>query len=108
MIYCLIEYFYIWIKYVLFNVIVQLEQFVEISEMLVVVKGINNGDCVIVFSKCGFICVVVVVMCCLKLLNVNGQQVEMVGILIYWGFEGVVCKGYIVNILMLNVGDVNL
>ncbi|MFU2366252.1 MAG: hypothetical protein ACM685_11330, partial [Enterobacteriaceae bacterium] len=39
--------------------------------------------------------------------NVNGQQVETVGIPIHWGFEGVARKGYIANTLTPNVGDAN-
>ncbi|MFP1483494.1 hypothetical protein ACLB1S_14885 [Escherichia coli] len=41
----------------------------------------------------------------MKPLNVNGQQVETVGIPIHWGFEGVARKGYIANTLTPNVGD---
>ena len=43
----------------------------------------------------------------LRTLNVNGQQVETVGIPLHWGFEGVARKGYIANTLTPNVGDSN-
>ncbi|MGQ7141216.1 hypothetical protein ACUOA8_11740, partial [Escherichia sp. SS-MK2] len=55
----------------------------------------------------GFIRAVAVVTRRLKPLNVNGQQVETVGIPIHWGFEGVARKGYIANTLTPNVGDAN-
>ncbi|ENP6786855.1 formate dehydrogenase, partial [Shigella flexneri] len=87
--------------------IAQPEQFVEISETQAAAKGINNGDRVTVSSKRGFIRAVAVVTRRLKPLNVNGQQVETVGIPIHWGFEGVARKGYIANTLTPNVGDAN-
>ncbi len=62
------------------NAIAQPEQFVEISETLAAAKGIANGDRVTVSSKRGFIRAVAVVTRRLKPLNVNGQQVETVGI----------------------------
>ncbi len=71
----------------------------EISETLAAAKGIANGDYVKVSSKRGFIRAVAVVTRRLRTLHVNGQQVETVGILIHWGFEGVARKGYIANTL---------
>ncbi len=44
-----------------------------------------------------FIRAVAVVTRRLRTLNVNGQQVETVGIPLHWGFEGVARKGYIAN-----------
>ena len=70
-------------------------------------KGIANGDRVTVSSKRGFIRAVAVVTSRLQTLNVNGQQVETVGIPLHWGFEGVARKGYIANTLTPNVGDSN-
>ena len=105
--YRLTEHFHTWTKHALLNAIAQPEQFVEISETLAAVKGINNGDRVTVSSKRGFIRAVAVVTRRLKPLNVNGQQVETVGIPIHWGFEGVARKGYIANTLTPNVGDAN-
>ena len=67
----------------------------------------HTGDRVTVSSKRGFIRAVAVVTRRLKPLNVNGQQVETVGIPIHWGFEGVARKGYIANTLTPNVGDAN-
>ncbi len=96
-----------WTKHALLNAIAQPEQFVEISETLAEAKGIANGDRVTVSSKRGFIRAVAVVTRRLKPLNVNGQQVETVGIPIHWGFEGVARKGYIANTLTPNVGDAN-
>ena len=105
--YRLTEHFHTWTKHALLNAIAQPEQFVEISETLAAAKGINNGDRVTVSSKRGFIRAVAVVTRRLKPLNVNGQQVETVGIPIHWGFEGVARKGYIANTLTPNVGDAN-
>ncbi|RWZ94401.1 formate dehydrogenase-N subunit alpha [Escherichia coli] len=105
--YRLTEHFHTWTKHALLNAIAQPEQFVEISETLAGAKGINNGDRVTVSSKRGFIRAVAVVTRRLKPLNVNGQQVETVGIPIHWGFEGVARKGYIANTLTPNVGDAN-
>jgi formate dehydrogenase-N alpha subunit len=45
-----------------------------------------------VSSKRGFIRAVAVVTRRLQTLNVNGQQVETVGIPLHWGFEGVAAK----------------
>lgn len=60
-----------------------------------------------VSSMRGFIRAVAVVTRRLQTLNVNGQQVETVGIPLHWGFEGVARKGYIANTLTPNVGDSN-
>lgn len=107
-IYWFIEYFYYWIKYCWLNVIIQFEQFVEIGEVLVKELGINVGDKVKVFFNCGYIKVVVVVIKCICLLQVDGKIVYYVGILIYWGFVGMVCNGFLVNILIFFVGDGNI
>lgn len=107
-IYCLIEYFYFWIKYGKFNVIIQFEQFVEIGVVLVDELGINNGSCVCVSFKCGYIEVVVMVIKWIKVLQIDGKIVYQVGVLIYWGFFGVVKFGYIVNMLINVIGDGNL
>jgi len=105
--YRLTEHFHTWTKHALLNAIAQPEQFVEISEGLAKAKGIANGDRVTVSSKRGFIRAVAVVTRRLQTLNVNGQQVETVGIPLHWGFEGVARKGYIANTLTPNVGDSN-
>ncbi|MDR6257316.1 formate dehydrogenase-N alpha subunit [Klebsiella variicola] len=105
--YRLTEHFHTWTKHALLNSIAQPEQFVEISEGLAKSKGIANGDWVKVSSKRGFIRAVAVVTRRLRTLNVNGQQVETVGIPLHWGFEGVARKGYIANTLTPNVGDSN-
>ncbi|HDE1439551.1 TPA: formate dehydrogenase-N subunit alpha [Klebsiella pneumoniae] len=105
--YRLTEHFHTWTKHALLNSIAQPEQFVEISEGLAKSKGIANGDWVKVSSRRGFIRAVAVVTRRLRTLNVNGQQVETVGIPLHWGFEGVARKGYIANTLTPNVGDSN-
>lgn len=38
---------------------------------------------------------------------VDGKKVQMVGVLLYWGFKGLMKFGYFVNILILFVGDGN-
>ncbi|MDN8753888.1 molybdopterin dinucleotide binding domain-containing protein, partial [Staphylococcus aureus] len=93
------EHFHTWTKHARLNAIAQPQQFVEISETLAKAKGIANGDSVKVSSKRGFIRAVAVVTRRLQALNVNGQQVETVGIPLHWGFEGVAQKGYLANTL---------
>ena len=92
-------------KHARLNAIAQPEQFVEISAGES--ERIANGDRVTVSSKRGFIRAVAVVTRRLQTLNVNGQQVETVGIPLHWGFEGVAQKGYLANTLTPNVGDSN-
>ncbi len=88
--YRLTEHFHTWTKHALLNAIAHPEQFVEISETLAAAKGINNGDRVACLKQAWiYPRAVAVVTRRLKPLNVNGQQVETVGIPIHWGFEGV-------------------
>jgi formate dehydrogenase-N alpha subunit len=105
--YRLTEHFHTWTKHARLNAIAQPEQFVEISETLAKSKGISNGDSVKVSSKRGFIRAKAVVSRRIKTLNVNGQQVETVGIPLHWGFEGKTQKGYLANTLTPSVGDAN-
>ncbi|WP_313666652.1 molybdopterin dinucleotide binding domain-containing protein, partial [Atlantibacter hermannii] len=105
--YRLTEHFHTWTKHALLNAIAQPEQFVEISETLAKAKGIANGDWVKVSSKRGFIRAVAVVTPRLQVLNVDGKQVETVGIPLHWGFEGTARKGYLANTLTPPVGDAN-
>ncbi len=105
--YRLTEHFHTWTKHARLNAIAQPEQFVEISEGLAKAKGIANGDTVKVSSKRGFIRAKAVVTRRLRTLDVNGQQVETVGIPLHWGFEGATRKGYLANTLTPSVGDAN-
>jgi formate dehydrogenase-N alpha subunit len=105
--YRLTEHFHTWTKHARLNAIVQPEQFVEISEGLAKAKGIEHGDTVKVSSKRGFIKAKAVVTRRLRTLQVNGQEVDTVGIPIHWGFEGVARKGFIANTLTPFVGDAN-
>lgn len=66
--YCLIEYFYYWIKYNCINVVLQFEFFVEISFELVEEKGIIKGGMVWVWFKWGQVMVKVLISCRLWLL----------------------------------------
>ncbi len=105
--YRLTEHFHTWTKHARLNAIAQPEQFVEISETLAKSKGISNGDSVKVSSKRGFIRAKAVVTRRLQTFNVNGQQVETVGIPLHWGFEGKTQKGFLANTLTPSVGDAN-
>ena len=105
--YRLTEHFHTWTKHARLNAIVQPEQFVEISERLAKEKGIAPGDTVKVSSKRGFIKAKAVVTRRLRTLQVNGQDVDTVGIPLHWGFEGETRKGYLANTLTPFVGDAN-
>jgi len=105
--YRLTEHFHTWTKHARLNAIAQPEQFVEISEGLAKAKGITTGDTVKVSNKRGFIRAKAVVTPRIRTLNVNGQQVETIGIPLHWGFEGRTQKGYLANTLTPAVGDAN-
>jgi anaerobic selenocysteine-containing dehydrogenase len=81
---------------------------VEISETLAKSKGISNGDSVKVSSKRGYHSKPKPLSAeRIKTLNVNGQQVETIGIPLHWGYEGKTQKGYLANTLTPSVGDAN-
>ena len=105
--YRLTEHFHYWSKHSKLNAIIQPEAFVEISETLAKNIGVAKGDRVKVSSNRGHIIAKAVVTKRIQTLNVNGKQVETVGIPIHWGFEGVTRKGYIANTLTPFVGDAN-
>ncbi|OCQ54471.1 Formate dehydrogenase-O major subunit precursor [Photorhabdus australis subsp. thailandensis] len=105
--YRLTEHFHYWTKHALLNSIIQPEQFVEIGEKLAEKKGIKHGDTVKVSSNRGYIKAKAVVTKRIRTLNVQGREVDTIGIPIHWGFEGAAKKGFIANTLTPFVGDAN-
>ena len=105
--YRLTEHFHYWTKHARLNAIIQPEQFIEIGETLAAKKGIQHGDTVKVSSNRGYIKAKAVVNKRIRTLQVNGQEVDTIGIPIHWGFEGVAKKGFLANTLTPFVGDAN-
>lgn len=105
--YRLTEHFHYWTKHARLNAIIQPEQFIEIGETLAAKKGIQHGDTVKVSSNRGYIKAKAVVTKRIRTLQVNGQEVDTIGIPIHWGFEGVAKKGFLANTLTPFVGDAN-
>ncbi|ENO86630.1 formate dehydrogenase-N subunit alpha [Thauera linaloolentis] len=105
--YSITEMFRHWTKHARLNAIAQPEQFVEISEKLAAKKGIVQGDVVRVSSKRGFIRGKAVVTKRVMTLQVDGQDLEQVGIPCHWGFEGTTRKGFLANTLSPGIGDAN-
>ncbi len=105
--YRLTEHFHYWTKHALLNAIMQPEQFVEIGEKLANKLGIAQGDTVKVTSNRGYIKAKAVVTKRIRTLDVDGRQVDTIGIPIHWGYEGVAKKGFIANTLTPFVGDAN-
>jgi formate dehydrogenase major subunit len=105
--YRLTEHFHYWTKHSLLNAIAQPEQFVEIGEQLAAKKGIVAGDTVRVSSSRGYIKAKAVVTKRIKTLQVDGKEVDVIGIPIHWGYEGVARKGFLANTLTPFVGDAN-
>ena len=105
--YRLTEHFHYWTKHARLNAIIQPEQFIEIGETLAEKKGIQHGDTVKVSSNRGYIKAKAVVTKRIRTLQVNGQEVDTIGIPIHWGFEGVAKKGFLANTLTPFVGDAN-
>ena len=105
--YRLTEHFHFWTKHSKLNAITQPEAFVEISENLAKKVGVVQGDTVKVSSNRGYIKAKAVVTKRVRTLQVNGQEVETVGIPIHWGFTGAARKGFMANTLTPFVGDAN-
>jgi len=80
--------------------------FVEISEELAKVKGINNGDTVTVVSARGKATAVACVTKRFKPFNINGKIVHEIGILWHYGFRGI-AVGDSANRLTPHIGDAN-
>jgi Pyruvate/2-oxoacid:ferredoxin oxidoreductase delta subunit len=105
--YSITEMFRHWTKHSRLNAIVQPEQFIELSEKLADRKGIKAGDMIRVSSKRGHIKGKAVVTKRVMTLQVDGQEIEQIGIPCHWGYEGTTRKGYLANTLSPGIGDAN-
>ena len=105
--YSITEMFRHWTKHAKLNAIVQPEQFIELSEKLAEKKGIKAGDMIKVSSKRGYIRGKAVVTKRVMTLQVDGQELEQIGIPCHWGYEGETRKGFLANTLSPGVGDAN-
>jgi formate dehydrogenase major subunit len=106
--YRLTEHFHFWTKHTRIAAALQPEAFVEIGEELAKLRGIRNGDQVLVRSKRGQIKVKALVTRRIQPLKVEGKEVHTVGLPFHWGFEGLTKKGYLTNTLTPSVGDANI
>jgi len=106
--YRLTEHFHYWTKHNAVNAALQPEFFVEISEELAKLKGIQKGGWVRVWSKRGAVKAKAVVTKRIKPMICDGKTVHIVGIPIHWGFMGAAKKGYGANALTPFVGDANI
>jgi formate dehydrogenase major subunit len=88
--------------------VLQPEQFVEIGEALARLRGIKNGDLIVVRSKRGEIRVKALVTRRIAPLWIEQREVHTVGIPIHWGFRGLTKPGYLINTLTPSVGDANV
>ena len=93
------EHFHFWTKHTRIAAVLQPEAFVEIGEALAKLRGITNGDMVVVRSKRGQIKVKAVVTKRIRPLQIEGKEVHTVGLPLHWGFEGLTKKSYLVNTL---------
>lgn len=106
--YRLTEHFHFWTKHAPIPAALQPQAFVEISETLAGLRGIRNGDAVIVRSRRGQIKVNALVTKRIKTLLIEGEEVHVVGLPIHWGFRGLTKPGHLVNTLTPSVGDANV
>ncbi len=106
--YRLTEHFHFWTKHTRIAAVLQPEAFVEIGEGLARLRGIRNGDRVVVRSGRGEIKVKAMVTRRIRTLAVQGQEVHTVGLPIHWGYEGLTRPGYLTNTLTPSVGDANI
>ncbi len=84
----------------------QPEPFCEMSEELAELRGIANGDKVIVESARGKVEVVALVTKRFKPFQMNGTTVHQVGVIWHWGYTGL-STGDSANVLTPHVGDGN-
>jgi formate dehydrogenase major subunit len=106
--YRLTEHFHFWTKHTRIAAVLQPEAFVEIGEELARLRGLRNGDLIVVRSKRGEIKVKALVTKRIHTLTIEGQEVQTVGLPLHWGFEGLTRPGYLVNTLTPFVGDANI
>ncbi len=106
--YRLTEHFHFWTKNAAIPAILQPQAFVEIGEGLAKLRGIGDGDLVVVRSKRGQIKVKALVTRRIQPLTIEGREVHTVGLPLHWGFEGLTRPGYLINTLTPFVGDANV
>jgi formate dehydrogenase major subunit len=106
--YRLTEHFHFWTKHTRIAAVLQPEAFVEIGEELARLRGIGNGDKVVVRSKRGVIKAKALVTKRIHALKIEGKDVHTVGLPIHWGFEGLTKPGYLTNTLTPFIGDANI
>jgi formate dehydrogenase major subunit len=106
--YRLTEHFHFWTKHTRIAAVLQPEAFVEVGEGLARLRGIRNGDRVVVRSRRGEIKVKAMVTKRIHTMTIEGQEVHTVGLPIHWGFEGLTRPGYLTNTLTPSVGDANI
>lgn len=106
--YRLTEHFHYWTKHNRVNASLQPEFFVEISEELATLRGIERGGWVRVWSKRGSIKAKAVVTKRIRPLMCDGVEVHVVGIPLHWGFTGQARKGFGPSSLTPFVGDANI
>jgi formate dehydrogenase major subunit len=106
--YRLTEHFHFWTKHAKIPAILQPEAFVEIGEGLAKLRGIENGDRVIVRSKRGEIRLKALVTKRIRPLTIDGKEEHTVGLPLHWGYEGVAKPSYLINTLTPAVGDANV
>ncbi len=106
--YRLTEHFHFWTKNARIPSILQPQAFVEIGEALAKLRGIRNGDLVIVRSGRGQIKLRALVTRRIRPLQIEGSEVHTVGLPIHWGFEGLTKPGFLINTLTPFVGDANV
>lgn len=105
--YRLTEHFHTLTKDDLLNAITQPEAFAEISETLAEKVGVKAGDRIKIRSFRGYMEAVAVVTKRIKPFEIEGEQVELVGLPIHWGYMGEARKAHPTNNLTLSVGDSN-
>jgi formate dehydrogenase major subunit len=106
--YRLTEHFHFWTKNARIPSILQPEAFVEIGEVLALLRGIRSGDLVVVRSRRNQIRLKALVTKRIRPLLIEGREVHVVGLPIHWGFEGLTRSGYLTNTLTPFVGDANV
>jgi formate dehydrogenase major subunit len=106
--YRLTEHFHFWTKHTAIAASLQPEAFAEIGEELAALRGIRNGDTIVVRSRRGQVRLTAVVTKRIRALKVGGRDVHTVGLPFHWGFEGLTRPGPLVNTLTPFVGDANV
>jgi len=106
--YRLTEHFHFWTKNARIPAVLQPEAFAEIGEGLARMRGIRNGDLVVVRSKRGEVRVKAMVTKRIQPMQIEGKEVHTVGLPFHWGWEGLTRKGFLTNTLTPFVGDANI